>query len=102
MTQKDLYYYKQSYRELKRKLKQIQQAVKTDLDKSNKEVDTLRSQNSQLSEELANLKQHLETRAQVASNPSTLQPVRMSLRDLKSVSIESVRSSQAHSSSPKQ
>ena len=37
-TQKDLYYYKQSYRELKRKLKQIQVAVKNDLDKSTKEV----------------------------------------------------------------
>jgi len=92
-TQKDLYYYKQSYRELKRKLKQIQVAVKNDLDKSTKEVAGLQTKNTQLEMELNNLKEHLKTRVDSSSNPS-LQPVRMSRRDLNRVSVESVRSSQ--------
>merc|ERR1711998_641238 len=45
---KDLYYYKQSYRELKRKLKKIQRAVKDDVEHKQQECEALKVENAKL------------------------------------------------------
>lgn len=82
VAKKDLYYYKQSYRELKRTLKKIQTAVKEDLDKKQAECDVLVSENMQLREELQNLKQFMSRNSGTGAAP-----VRMSRSSLKSLKV---------------
>jgi len=93
---KDLYYYKQSYREIKRTLKKIQTVVKDDIDKKQKECDVLRNQNLQLNEELVNLKQFL------SKSSSGMAPVRVSRSSLKGMKVlgaDEVAQRKSHSSS---
>lgn len=84
---KDLYYYKQSYRELKRKLKRIQAAVKDDVEQKQSECDALRAEKVQLAEELANVKGFLTRHSQsgvsaVRVSRSQLRPVEPTPTDI--------------------
>ena len=83
---KDLYYYKQSYRELKRKLKKIQTAVKEDVDRKHQECEALGNENAKLHEELKNLKKFMVRHSQSGSL-SGVAPVRVSRSSLKKVEV---------------
>jgi len=89
---KDLFYYKQSYRELKRKLKKIQGAVQTDVETKQRECETLQVENSKLYDELSNFKEFVSRQSQSGTTP--LQPVRVSrssLSGMKRLDAEEVR-----------
>lgn len=80
---KDLYYYKQSYRELKRKLKQIQGAVKEDVNQKQQECDKVHNENAMLHEELKNMKAFM-TRHSQNGGGGPVAPVRVSRSSLRS------------------
>jgi hypothetical protein len=93
---KDLYYYKQSYRELKRKLKKIQTAVKEDVEQKQQECDTLQAENVQISEELRNMKHFMVRQSQPGG--TSMAPVRVSRSSLRGMRVLDAEEVQLRSS----